>query len=478
MNKILISWLAFNNDFKENPLEISPSSPNFSLHKYYYKDHTQHILLYTSFKELEKVKVLETAIKKYYPKHNVFLREIPISDIINVKEILSKTEGFLSLLDDVKMEAFISPGTPAMQTAWYLLAMQGAFNLKLIQGRDARYTQTKIPEFLSVEIEKSSTPISAIIKENSLSTSSTKYKIDYNSIKPIYDKALKIASAEKVTTLIRGDSGTGKENLAKFIHDNSARKENRFCPVNCSAIGDNLLESRLFGYVKGAFTGAANKDTKGLFEEADGGTIFLDEIGDISPNMQQSLLRVLQENEIMPVGSSSIKKVDVRIITATNKPLEKMCKNGQFRWDLYYRLNVTELELPSLLEWDRKDKEALIDNMFKEKAFKFQRDLLKLNGEAKQLMMTYQFPGNIRELENLVENFYVFCEKIVTFEDFPKRFKESNAENSLNWKDVEKKHIEYVLKLYKGNQRQTFLALGYGSINTLVKKIKYYGIVC
>ncbi|MBK7970965.1 MAG: sigma-54 factor interaction domain-containing protein [Bacteroidetes bacterium] len=180
-----------------------------------------------------------------------------------------------------------------------------------------------------------------------------------DSIKPIYDKALKIAHTYDITALILGQSGTGKEHLAKFIHDNSARKEKNYLAFNCAGMSDQLLESRLFGYKKGAFTGA-EKDTPGLFHEADKGSIFLDEIGDISPYMQQALLRVLQQKEIHPVGGSP-EKLSVRIICATNQDLAKRCKEEKFRWDLFYRLAVGELHLPSFIERGKPELKIMID---------------------------------------------------------------------------------------------------------------------
>jgi len=214
----------------------------------------------------------------------------------------------------------------------------------------------------------------------------------------------------------------------------------------------------------------------GLFEIASGGTIFLDEIGDISPYMQQSLLRVIQEKEIQPIGGVS-KKIDVRIISATNKNLVDMCREGKFRWDLFYRLVVTELRLPDLVERGSEELDVLIGFFIKKKQLDMKKNQpLKLSNEVHQFLLSYPWPGNVRELENLIESLYACFSGTIKESDIPVRFKEVPIEESLKWEDVEKRHIEKVLKLKKGNQRQAWLTLGYGSINTFRGKIKQYNI--
>ena len=215
-------------------------------------------------------------------------------------------------------------------------------------------------------------PTGAIIKEKIVGKKeeSSDYIIT-DTLRPIYDNAFKVAQADNVTVLITGETGTGKEHLANYIHHNSPRKSKVFIPINCSAFSDNLLESRLFGYKKGAFTDA-KEDTKGIFEIANGGSVFLDEIGDISPYMQQSLLRVIQQKEITPIGGTP-RTVDVRIITATNKILSTECSEGRFRWDLYYRLSTVEVKLPALLERGEKEIKLLLEHFIKVKRKVFGR---------------------------------------------------------------------------------------------------------
>lgn len=218
----------------------------------------------------------------------------------------------------------------------------------------------------------------------------------------LYSLLDKIKGAES-TVLIQGDNGTGKELIAKAIHYNSSRKDNRLVIQNCSAFNDNLLESELFGHVKGSFTGAI-KDKKGLFEIADKGTFFLDEIGDTSPTMQVKLLRVLQEGTFTPVGATEQRKVNVRVIAATNKNLREMVKNGTFREDLYYRLNVINIHVPSLSE--RKEDIPLLAEYFLNQGTddESRRFLTK---RALEKLYDYSWPGNVRELQNEVERLLV-----------------------------------------------------------------------
>lgn len=220
------------------------------------------------------------------------------------------------------------------------------------------------------------------------------------SIRELITKA-KVAAMTPATILIRGESGTGKEIFANAIHNASPRRNERLVKINCSSIPDELLESELFGYKEGAFTGAQRGGKRGLFYEADGGTLFLDEIGDISKRMQVKLLRALQEKEILPVGSTETIKVDVRIISATNKQLEKMVEEGSFREDLYYRLNVFPLHIPPLRH--RKDDIEEISRYILNKYNDFyERDVTNIDENAIKVLKERDWPGNVRELENVI----------------------------------------------------------------------------
>ncbi len=211
----------------------------------------------------------------------------------------------------------------------------------------------------------------------------------------------RMAAETPATVILRGDSGTGKELFAHAIHNASSRRKGQFVRVNCAALTENLLESELFGYEEGAFTGALKGGKKGLFEEANGGTIFLDEIGDISLSLQSKLLRVLQEKEIVRVGGTSPFTVDVRVITATNANLEKKVAYGTFREDLYYRLNVFPIQIPALRE-HKEDIKPLAENIIYKLNQGFGREVQKISESAVEDLLDYDWPGNVRELENVL----------------------------------------------------------------------------
>ena len=219
---------------------------------------------------------------------------------------------------------------------------------------------------------------------------------------------VKKVSDTKSNILILGETGTGKELFARAIHFNSSRHDKPFIPINCSAIPDNLLESELFGYTKGAFTGAVNSK-RGLFDEGDGGTIFLDEIGELSMQMQSKLLRVIDDKEIRPIGGVQSRKVDMRFIVATNKDLSACIKNNTFREDLYYRINVISIKLPSLRE--RKEDIVLLAAHFLEKySGELGKKIETIDDSALKILTDYQWPGNVRELQNIIERAVLIVE--------------------------------------------------------------------
>jgi DNA-binding NtrC family response regulator len=233
----------------------------------------------------------------------------------------------------------------------------------------------------------------------------------------VYKLIRKVAPTDS-TVLIRGESGTGKELIARAIHFNSPRKKRPFVPVDCGVLAQELLESELFGHVKGSFTGAI-VTKPGLFEIADGGSIFLDEIGDTSPNFQSKLLRIIQEREFTPVGGVKPKKVDLRFIVATNKDLEKLVEEKQFREDLFYRLNVVSITIPSLKE--RKDDIPLLAYHFLRKYDKeMNKNIKSISVDAMNMLNAYSWPGNVRQLENVIERAIVMAEgDTITTEHLP-----------------------------------------------------------
>lgn len=276
-------------------------------------------------------------------------------------------------------------------------------------------------------------------------------------MREIFDLIDKVAQGRS-TVLIHGKSGTGKELVAKAIHFNSPRKNRAFVPVNCSAIPETLLESELFGHIKGAFTGAVATHV-GLFEEADGGTLFLDEVGELSPAIQVKLLRVLQEREIKPVGGTQSRKIDIRLITATNRDLHEMVKEGTFREDLYYRLNVIPIHLPPL-KVRTEDIPLLVRHFLTRFGKENQRPEMTISREALHPLMNYSWPGNIRELENIIERAVILCkENEVTRDDLPPHLLQESADNRrgpdllhLSLREVEMAHIKRVLESVGGHK--------------------------
>jgi len=297
-------------------------------------------------------------------------------------------------------------------------------------------------------------------------------------IEKIFELAEKVSQTDS-TVLIYGESGTGKELIASTIHYQSERRNKPLIKVNCAAFPENLVESELFGYEKGAFTGAAQRKP-GRFERADKGTIFLDEIGDLPSTVQIKLLRVLQDGSFERLGGTDALNVDVRVIAATNKKLEESVKKGEFREDLYYRLNVIPLHMPALRE-RRDDIPLLIDHFLDTYNCRFGKRI-KLKSEAITDLMDYDFPGNVRELENIIERCVALSTDTSTFqENLPphilKKQRDKPAETTLSdvAANAEKEHILKVLKSTKGNKTKAAEILGI-SRKTLWEKVKSYNI--
>ncbi|MBK7105476.1 MAG: sigma-54-dependent Fis family transcriptional regulator [Ignavibacteriae bacterium] len=279
---------------------------------------------------------------------------------------------------------------------------------------------------------------------------------------------------------ISGKSGTGKELVAKAIHYNSKRKDKIFLPINCGAISENLIESELFGHRKGSFTGAVG-DKDGLFKVADGGTLFLDEIADLPINLQVKLLRAIEDKEFMPVGGIKPVRTDVRIIAATNQDIYEKTKSGEFREDLYYRLNVVEIKLPSLNE-RREDIPLLVDHFVEKYCNEMGKPVIGVNNESMKKLMNYDWRGGVRELENIIERAIIFSsgDKIevndladnvnssVSINNMPESIKEATL-------IFEKEHIKRVVKKYENNKEEAANALDIG-LSSLYRKMELLGI--
>jgi len=303
-----------------------------------------------------------------------------------------------------------------------------------------------------------------------------------NTYRKVYDMTLQVAASE-ANILIQGESGTGKELIARAIHYNSARREQRYLTINCAALTETLLESQLFGHLRGAFTGATT-NRKGILEAADGGTLFLDEIGDMTLSLQAKLLRVIQEREFTPVGSTETRSCDIRIVAATNKQLEREVAEGRFREDLYYRLNVITLHPPPLRE-RKEDLEPLARHFLARFSSRMKKQVDGISADALRLLHDYHWPGNIRELENIIERAVILARsKIVTADLLPIRAAsgtpgappaaQGDGKDSLE--SVERNHILWVLKKNAYHKSRSAEILGI-TRKTLDRKIADYGLI-
>ena len=295
-------------------------------------------------------------------------------------------------------------------------------------------------------------------------------------ISEVIRQAKKVAATD-VTVLINGETGTGKEVFAQAIHHASHRSSEAFLALNCSAFSRELLESELFGYKAGAFTGAV-KDKKGLLEEANHGTVFLDEMGEMALELQSKLLRVLETGEFVKVGDTKTTHVDVRILSATNRNLKEEIANGRFREDLYFRLSVFRLELPPLRQ-RKEDILPLAQHFIEQYARQIGCPAPVMSSESKNLFLSYPWPGNVREMMNAVEHALIVCESEITNHDLPIDMLSGDtstvADDSLDLKSVERNHIIKVLRHTHGNKTETAQLLKIG-LTTLYRKIEEYGI--
>jgi DNA-binding NtrC family response regulator len=305
-----------------------------------------------------------------------------------------------------------------------------------------------------------------LLKENRLLRMEIRKKFEFHNIigksqkmQEVFSLIEKVASSSS-TVVIYGGSGTGKELVARAIHYNSLRVDHRFIPFNTSAVPETLIESELFGYTKGAFTGAVH-NRKGLFEEAHGGTLFLDEIGTIQPPVQIKLLRVLQEREIARIGNNDRVKVDVRVIAATNEDLEAKMKRGEFREDLFFRLHVFPIFLPDLKA--RPEDMPLLAYYFLDRySLENNKNVKSISKEALKALLEYPWPGNVRELENVIERAVILADQeYVTLDDLPANLREKSAglikmglKERKSLEDVKKEYILEVLRMVGGNKQR------------------------
>ena len=308
-------------------------------------------------------------------------------------------------------------------------------------------------------------------------------------MKEIYSLIKQVAKSPSTTVLIQGESGTGKELVAKAIHRLSSRKNGRFVDINCAALTESLLEAELFGYEKGSFTGATATGKPGLFEVADKGTIFLDEIGEMGVALQAKLLRVLQERQFKRVGGINDIKIDVRVIASTNRNLEEEVEAGNFRKDLYYRLKVLPIHVPPLREREE-DISLLVKHFLHKYNDEFNKNIHHIPAETEKLLLEYQWPGNIRELKNVIERAVLIANngtlsrelvaplssgKKVIVNDVDDTGENNGGLNVSSLASIEKQHIQRVLNETSWRRTEAAKVLGINR-TTLYNKIKEYGI--
>jgi len=352
-----------------------------------------------------------------------------------------------------------------------LAIKNGAFDY-LVKGDD----NEKIIPLLYKAMDKSNLQRRVSDLENKISR---KHSFDTiigqsKTLKEAIDLAKKVSTTD-TTVLLLGETGTGKEVFAQSIHYESLRATKPFVALNCSGFSPDLLESELFGYKAGAFTGA-NKDKKGLLEEANGGTLLLDEIGEMNLDLQAKLLRVLESQTFIKVGDTQTQQVNVRILAATNKDLKADALSGKFRSDLYYRLSVFTITLPPLRE-RKADIPALAAYYLKEFANKVNRSAPKMDDKILSILSSHSWKGNIRELKNIIERLVILSDgDVLSATALPPEFFESTPiENDYNLQQIEKQHIQKVLIHTKGNKTETSRLLGIG-LTTLYRKIEEYQI--
>ena len=347
----------------------------------------------------------------------------------------------------------------------------GAYNY-LVKGDN----NAQIIPMIAQAIQEQNTNINNTSNTNIHSTFKTQIIGNSATIQAAIKLATKVAKSN-ATVLLTGETGTGKEVFAQFIHQNSTRAQKALIAVNCSALGKDILESELFGYKAGAFTGA-QKDKKGLLNAADGGTIFLDELGEMSPELQAKLLRVIETQSFIAVGDTKTQHIDVRWLAATHRNLKQEAANGNFRLDLYYRLSVFEVNLPALR--DRKiDINALATTFISQICNKMNKPILKMSSDFLDKLQHYQWQGNIRELKNIIERAVILTDTtVINIDVLPPNWWQQYENNlhSFELAEVEKLHILKILEHTNHNKTETARLLGIG-LTTLYRKLDDFKII-
>ena len=486
--KTVISWLGFNEDFiKDGGLRINNNGFTASIHKDIIEDNVfeRHIILTTRdtsnsiSKELEKRhKILLSYLKEFYPKHLVEICDSGIdkNDLQNFPIIESRLRSFIQGLDATHdLHIIAGTGPTAVGMAWSTLsiAMNNRFQVHVMQRPE--YTPGgKLSTLVEVKPYVNKL-LDDKLRESSFNTDLPQNLFTDEIVKQEYLKAEAISPAVDVNVLILGETGCGKDRMAEFIVEKSPLDKKKYKAINCASLPDELLYSELFGHVKGAFTGA-DKERIGLFEECNGGSLFLDEIGDISAFMQQSLLRTLENGEIKKAGDNEVKKnIRVRIIAATNNDLYENCKSGKFRWDLYYRLCTMEICLAPYRQRDIIHRKEAINYYLKQAERKWGREI-DFSKEAIAVIESYSFPGNFREIYNTINGLFALGKNKLGVEDLPKRFFYKDVQIDESYQSALRAHCLKIYEKYGKNLALTCKALEYKNQTQLKTKFEEWGV--
>jgi DNA-binding NtrC family response regulator len=483
MNTVIVSWLGFNKDFIKvgKGFNINVKGPTVLIHEHLYKNKPydlHYLLQIKSAKNSEltkKINAMSSYLMENYSHHKVIIEQLDIDEenLANYEVISVILRTFLNKLNTFdETDVITGTGSAIMHMAWVSLFYSMNFKFKLFL---MHHNPERFPNPIPISLNKS------IILDQKLKEYNLKSKIPENllrdsMIEKTYEKAKAFAEAFEQNILILGATGTGKDLLAKFIKENSPLSDKPYEAINCASLpDDNLLQSELFGHEKGAFTGATNT-RKGLFQKCNGGTLFMDEIGDMPMNSQLSLLRALENKEIKPLGSDKIiNDVKVRIIAATNADLWEMCVEKKFRWDLYYRLCDCELELKPFVSRDLSGRKKIIDEALKQAENQWGRSI-SFEPEAKEVFYRHSFPGNFRELRRTINSLFALSAKSIKLSDLPNRFFKNNHSIPSNRQETEKQRLEAIYKEQGYNMAATARISGYSNPHHLKKKMENLGI--
>lgn len=496
MKRTLVCWLGATDIRASKGEESTGYGPIYQSQK---KRTFDEIILLNNFPKKDANTYREWLLIDF--KISFQIKQIKLSSPTNFGEIY---ESVVSVIDEIdlsnhQLTFHLSPGTPAMAAVWIILA-KTRYPAELIESsREEGVKTVSIPfdisaEFIPNLLKTSDSKIEKLITETPPEAPEFESIIHRSSImKSIINRA-RLVAPRSVPVLIEGESGTGKELFARAIHNASPRKEKPFIPINCGAIPAELIESELFGHIKGAFTGAA-QNRKGCFEAADKGTLFLDEVGELPLSAQVKLLRVLQEKEVTPIGSSKSKSIDIRIVSATNRNLIVEISNGRFRSDLFYRLGVAILRLPPLRK-RAGDISLLIDKLMDQINEEAKNDIgiehKNISPGAKNLLLKHPWHGNIRELQNTLRRAAIWSsgqtisksdidESLLKFEGSGKdNILDRPMKNEFNLNDilseVSTHYIERALQETNQNKTEAAQLLGLPSYQTLTNWMKKYGV--